>query len=300
MELPPREQAESVRLVLKSAELFNCEEGGQQGLEAAPPPLVVNLMKVANVAKLEEVPDKTWCGLVEAMGAEAAQSVQPAHMVELLTELGTNDREQLSGLLVESNLVPKEHERALTDIVRPGGFADKLQTGLAWVAVIRRCLPALIALPALELWLAYGLLAHGGLLMVWLRLDTWLTVVLSIVAAFAFLAVNQILHFLKDDPVGAFRRGWSNGGSFKAKVQAALPGMPLVACKKALLGVAGVATLACCSLAWAAFGLLLLPVALLCGCSLGTFLISALVISLRASCVAPMGYVYVRKHLFGH
>lgn len=297
--LSAEERADVLRLALQGAELFGEEPLSKPAQEAPPPPLVVNLLKVANAARLEEVPPETWAEVAEVAQAEAAQALRPQDAVAMLTQLGAGERAQFAQVLVQAQVIPKEQRGTVEAAVRPGGYVEKLQPVLAWATVAHRYAPAFAALPLLELLLAYRVLSGsgGGLLVAWLRLDAWLTLVLSAAAASAWRSLGPVRRQLEEDPLGAWHRGSSAVGSLGERLQAAFPGMPSGAAQRALLGAGCTAALAFGSLAWAVFGALLMPVAALFHVRLGTFMACAVIIGLRITIIAAVAsaYLFVRR-----
>lgn len=297
-ELPAQERADSVRLALRGAELV-AQPGHDVEQAAAPPPLVVNLLKVANSAHLEKVPPETWGALAEAAEAEVKESVRPQHVADVLKQLDEGERSQLTDILVETKVVPEAQRSTVDEVFKPGGHADKLHTGLSWAMAVRRWSPALLLLPVVECMLAYGpLMQGGGTLASWLRFDCWLTFGLVAAMAYTMSASMPLVDVLGKDPLGAVRRASETSGP-EAALRAALPGVPLSHMKRVAAGAVAAVALALCSLCWGALGALLVPVAALSRCSPLPFLISVLVIGLRLGSAAPIVrvYAFARRHL---
>lgn len=301
-ELPAQERADSVRLALRGAELAGtAAQGDIEQAAAPPPPLVVNLLKVANSAHLEEVPEETWGALAAAAGAEVKETVRPRHVADVFGQLGEGERSQLTDLLVETKVVPLEQRAAVDEALKPGGHADKLHTGLAWASIARQWAPALLLLPLLECWVAFGApMRGGGVLTSWLRFDCCLTIGLAAAVAFTAVALAPVVRVFMEDPLTALRRGAAAAGSgAETAIRAALPGVSMALVKRGGAGAVAAAALALCSLFWAALGALLLPVAALSGCPVVAFLTCSVVVGLRLGSTAPLVRLcaYARRHL---
>jgi len=269
-ELPAEENAEFLRMVVQCMAEANNEPDTRNLAQAAsekggPPTLVVNLVKVANSAQLDNMPTDVWQGLSEVAQKEAALSFRPRQLVDAVAALNPAERSGMTNFLASAKLVTREQQVLLDESVKPGGHLDQLRAALVWAPLVWRGLPLLLLLPALQLVLAYASLSRGSLLVAWLRLDALVGLTSAIAMIFAAQAVRPACSLVMEDTAGVLQRGFAEAGGLKAKLKAALPGVSITSLATASAAAGLVLALLGFSFLWSVWGLVLLPLAVLSG-----------------------------------
>ncbi|CAK0891851.1 unnamed protein product [Prorocentrum cordatum] len=171
-------------------------------------PLLANLARVAESARLRDVPEQEVRGLRRAVQAEAAKVVRPSEIAEVVGELDPTERDALTEVLIQTGLVPEEHREVLEAAVRPGGYSDKLAGATAWVALARRYAFVAVALPLVELLLSFicGRLVCHVPLAGWLRTDAGLGLLTACASGFGAYLLSPAYAILQKDPIATVQR----------------------------------------------------------------------------------------------
>lgn len=293
-ELPAEENAEFLRMVIQCVAEAKDEPGATSN--TGPPALVVNLLKVANSAQLDNMPSEVWQGLSEAAQTEASRSFRPQQLVDTVAALKPAERSGITHFLASSKLVTREQQVLLDESVKPGGHLDWLRAALVWAPLVWRGLPLLLLLPALELVMAYAAPSRGSLLVAWLRLDAFVGLTSAIAMVFTARAVRPACRLVMEDTAGVLQRGFAQAGGLKAKLKAALPGVSIQSLAKAATATGLVLALLGFSFFWSIWGLVLLPLSVLSGNAPAmAALVCSMVLCFRMGIVVCLvrGFAYV-------
>mmetsp|Transcript_43731 Transcript_43731/g.79824 ORF Transcript_43731/g.79824 Transcript_43731/m.79824 type:complete len:471 (-) Transcript_43731:71-1483(-) len=259
-------------------------------------PLVENLLRVAKEARFNEMPKEELVMISHSAQAEATRVVQPQHLLDVVTELNSQEREQLTSALVDAHVVPEGQRGVLEEAIRPGGYADKLAGALALAKKLKPYAWVALGLPALEfvLSLIMSLFSCGVPLAAWLRADAILMLCL-VGAGFATSHIfSPVYAKLEEDPFGTVQR-WQTAGqdphkarNLEARLRTAVPNVALDTYRYTALGVAICALLFLLGAAWAILGVVYLLGALAWACSPPTFIVCTAFVGLRFCLVIGM------------
>lgn len=227
--LPPQKKAEVIRLVMHNVN--SAQDAGANGSRA--PPLIRNVMRLAEEAKIQEMPQEELQGIVQEAQTAAAKAVKPDELLGVVRDLPAQEREQLTEALVDAHIVPEEQRETVQQAVRPGGHIDRLASALRvldTVCGLRWCF--IFALPGLELVLAgaLGFCECGLPLVRWLRVDTLLTLLVALCVAYISRTMAPAYEKLRSDPLNSASR-WQEvsrqSRSWRVRLDEALPGVGL-------------------------------------------------------------------------
>jgi len=259
-------------------------------------PLVENLLRVSKEARFNEMPKEELVMISRSAQSEAARVVQPQHLLDVVTELNSQEREQLTSALVDAHVVPEGQRGVLEEAIRPGGYADKLAGMLAVAKRLKPYACVAVGLPAFELVLALilTLFSCGVPLAVWLRADSILMLGLVAAGFVTSHVFSPVYAKLEEDPFGTVQR-WQIAGqdpqkarSLEKRLQTAVPNVPLDTYRYTALGLGICALFFLLGAAWAILGVVYLLGALAWGCSPLTFLLCMLFVVLRFCFVIGM------------
>jgi len=265
----------------------------QERLQQSGNPLVENLLRVAKEAKFNEMPRQDLSVIAQAAQREAMTQVQPQHLLDVVTQLNEHEREELTEVLVEAQVVPEEQRGLLEEAVRPGGYADKLSMALGWASLARKYVWVFVALPIVEfaLSMVFGLMFECGTpLPSWLQFDSALALFVAGSIFFTGVVLQPVYEKLREDPHGAVHR-WhqvSEGRSFRTKLERAVPGVDFEAYRWGAIGVFAIVFLVLVGVFWAVIGVFELLATLVLGCNVATLIMCMLFIGLRFGFLVSM------------
>jgi len=281
-QLPAPRRAEVVRLSMQAMAAARPSAGGDS---TGAPPLLRNALRLAQSARLEQLPAEELSSLAQEAQLAAERAGGPEALLGAVGELAAEERGRLAEALVEARMVPEEHRAAVEAAVRPGGYADRLAAGLRLLDLVCACKGlCTFAPPLLELLLAWavGSLPCGAPLAGWLRVDALLTLAVAAAVWRVGDKLDPVYQKLRTNPMGSVQQ-WQQvaheSKDWRVRLEAAVPGVSL-----ATYQAGGTAVVACFGLellgtAWAAVGLLELVAATMLGCS-------GMVTAICAACVA--------------
>lgn len=157
----------------------------------SPEPGGENYARLAQEAGAADITPNEMEKLAQAVRREQS-SVVPA-VVEIVPDLSSDERAQLSERLVKQGVVSEEHRLILEEALKPGGHLDRFKNILVWIHRGFACTWALLLVPALE-GLLIGILAITGCgtpLMAWAIID-------AVLAIFMVAATYAAKHYLGD------------------------------------------------------------------------------------------------------
>jgi len=255
-------------------------------------PLVENILRVAKEARFNEMPRDELTGMAQAAQGEAQRLIQPQQLLDVVSELNPNEREQLTEALVEARVVPEEQRGVLEEAVRPGGYADKLGGALRMANQAQRYAWVFIVIPIVEFVLAliFGYFACGTPLVAWLRFDALLALCMAGAVYFTGHTLAPVYQKLNEDPVGAVQRWQSVADvpSWKVRLETAVPGVDFETYRAGAAGLAATVILILVGAVWAVVGVLELLATVIMGCSVVTTFFCVIFIGMRFACVVGM------------
>eukprot|EP00931_Biecheleriopsis_adriatica_P058110 TRINITY_DN34529_c0_g1_i2.p1 TRINITY_DN34529_c0_g1~~TRINITY_DN34529_c0_g1_i2.p1 ORF type:complete len:434 (-),score=117.68 TRINITY_DN34529_c0_g1_i2:44-1345(-) len=328
-ELPAQKRAEVVRIAMQTADvahraenlalheqmasehaaalgrLASLQNGGappaapaqpsDAALESAPP-LVKNFMKVVKEARFDQMPKADMQSLAQDAQREAQQLAQPQQLLDVVAELKPDEREQLTEVLVDANVVPQEQRVVLEEAMRPGGYADQISSAVSALEAARQYAWLFLALPCVELFfsLVLGNFACGSGLPVWLRGDAWLALGTVGAGYFGMQQLEPVYEQLKEDPMGAVQRWQATEGrnlSTSERLEQAVPGVKFDAYQIGGLGLGIALILFVIGLV----GVLELLATIVMGCSAITVFVCFVFIGIR--CGAVVGLLFLARYV---
>eukprot|EP00929_Paragymnodinium_shiwhaense_P043882 TRINITY_DN22533_c0_g1_i1.p1 TRINITY_DN22533_c0_g1~~TRINITY_DN22533_c0_g1_i1.p1 ORF type:complete len:497 (-),score=116.27 TRINITY_DN22533_c0_g1_i1:276-1766(-) len=220
--------------------------GGSSGSrppKAKPPPshLAQNLLMVVHNARLDKMSKQETMDVMQVAQHEVAHLAQPQQLLDVVSELNADEREQLTETLVEAHVVPEEQRGVLEEAVRPGGYADKLALAMAWLERAKSYAWVALALPGAELVIGIltGSLSCGAPLAAWLRYDGVVALCGAGAMAFSAHTLAPVYQTLSADPIGVVQR-WQTAPesySWKTRLSVAVPGTQFELYRTGAIGV---------------------------------------------------------------
>lgn len=252
---------------------------------AGPPELAGNFERLLREVKFGEMAREEAEALVSEILVQSARLMQPRHLVDVVPEMDSREREDLSRALVDARIVPEEQRGILEEVLRPGGYSDKLAALLRKLQVALRFAWIVVALPMVELLAALkmGHAACGAPLVPWIRIDSVLAVCSAGVVGFIAHTFAPVYCKLSEDPAGAVER-WQQlpeDCEMRVTLETVLPGVEF-----GTYHTGGIGMLTCCGLVllgvtWAVIGAFELLATPLVGCSSTALLVSAPFVTVR-------------------
>jgi len=172
----------------------------------------------------------------------AAVLAEPQAMLDVLKELGPQDRLLLRDVLLKTEAVPMEQRGLVEAVVAPGGVMDNVEEAFHWADIVFAYFWAIAALPALELALSFYIdeLTCSIKLNSWMTVDSIAALCVSGATFFIVWQLRPIVQDVRADTSGAIQRwmkaeddleqqdlGSSSsrcGLPFETKLEAAVPG----------------------------------------------------------------------------
>uniref|UniRef100_A0A7S4SYN2 Uncharacterized protein n=1 Tax=Alexandrium monilatum TaxID=311494 RepID=A0A7S4SYN2_9DINO len=267
-----------------------CPQDGEAVSEAAP--LVRNLLILAGEAKLSELPQGELKELVDEVKVEAAHLVEPTQLVDVVLELGPDEREQLTDALVEVKVFPEEQRGLLQEAVRPGGYADRLASVMRLLGRARKRMWIFALLPAAELLLALllGGLSCGTSLLAWLRGDSILALGQVGALYFAYYTLAPVYREVQCDIVGLVQR-WRAAGQqqdFWKRLEDTVPGVDPEVWRMGGASILVFALFTVVGAFWMFLGILELMGTMAYGCSSVVLFFCNLLIGIRLTVVSTL------------
>lgn len=297
-ELPAARRAEAVRVAMRT------ERSASQDPQGVP--LVRNLMVVANESEFNRMSQDELQGFAQEAQSVAVKAIQPDQLVEVVQELRPEEREKLSSVLVEAQVVSQDQKAVVDEAVRPGGYVDKLKQALEWLDWTRRWswVPVTFSVAELVMALVFDLLHEpcGAPDVLWLNVDAVLTALAAGGAALAAWNLAEPLHKLREDPVGVVQR-WSSStaaeNDWSARLECAIPGVPFASYRNGVIGVGILAIMVLLGAIWAIAGVWDAAMTVASGCSVAVACIWTFFWSVRLGIVifVVVGITLVALHL---
>eukprot|EP00403_Amphidinium_massartii_P014102 CAMPEP_0178416662 /NCGR_PEP_ID=MMETSP0689_2-20121128/24178_1 /TAXON_ID=160604 /ORGANISM="Amphidinium massartii, Strain CS-259" /LENGTH=459 /DNA_ID=CAMNT_0020038011 /DNA_START=44 /DNA_END=1419 /DNA_ORIENTATION=+ len=289
-------------VVVEAASQAHLAEAGAGGGQSAGAsavrgaPLVENLLRVAKEARFNEMPQEELVTISQTAQREATRVVQPKQLLDVVTELNANEREQLTSALVEAHVVPEGQRGVLEEAVRPGGYADKLASALEFGSKLRPYAWIAVVLPVVEFGLAMilGLLPCGVQMVAWLRADSLLMLFFVIAGLCTAHIFAPVYEKLQADPFGTVQRWQSSAEdihkakSLRLRLQVAVPDVPFDTYRYTALGCALCAVLVVLGALWAVVGVFYVLGAMALGCNPLTLIVCILFVTLRFALIIGM------------
>jgi hypothetical protein len=239
-------------------------EHGKQLQQANVPTdstLVKNAKRLLQVAKFNEMSKDDVTSIAQVAQSAASQIARPDEVVALVKGLQPQERQRLTDALVSANIVPNEQRGVLEDVIKPGGYVERLSIALRAVDLVCRFRYLVIFfLPFVEFvcaWTLGGQLC-GTLLIWWLRADALVT--LFVAAAICYMGEKLLPAYrkLREDPLGLSQH-WQTVrhecSDWRTRLDTAVPGVSVTAYQAAATGALVGIVATCLGVLWALVGI---------------------------------------------
>lgn len=302
-EVPAEKRTAAVRLVMQNPDLMQLQQAGNTASSAPPrSELMRNLLLVAKEGKFDTMRAEDLTSIAQEAQGVAAQVLKPDQILEVVKDLRPEEREQLTDKLVEAHVVPEQQRDLIEEAVRPGGYADKLTSALKVLdlACEFRWL-FIFVFPVAEMIFAVSLgwLPCGTPLVMWLRVDTALTLAVACSVFYTSRLVDPIYQRLRDNPMRMVQR-WQTvtdeNPHWRGRFETFLPDVSMDTYQAGATGIVCCMFFELIGACWATFGVMHLMLATSVGCSGSVVFFCVMFIALRYIIVVALLVVVFYAH----
>jgi len=250
--LPEDQKTETIRLAIPVLGAVEQLTNSPSSVTAQSSPLVENLERLAaEVAR--ELPTAELAAMADSAHREAENLAQPEFM-SAATALDDGERKQFTKVLVTSNLLPEEKREVVEGILTPGGLIDTLAAAFRWAAMVPKLNAVFLLLAIVELLIACLCCRSCPPLLVWLVVDSSISVATVVFAGLLAFSLRPIYNTFRTDVKGMAER-WqlaaNCGAGTGGRLQKAAPGVSPVL---AIVCIVLEAILALVTLVWTVVG----------------------------------------------